>query len=540
MRLWAEVWSADESTWYGIVNVYSLSISSRLDEAAAISFQCPATDPDADEYLQIGRVVRLFWDKYGKRQLAKAVLLKQGPLAISSGSIDVTWEATDTLEYLRRENTLRGLIYNDETIADVARDLVEKVTGWSCFVESGVSGNTSQRFDGVSILQALQKVAQDHGYHFRLEDENLVRFGLMGNDSGIEIVDVARHYVGMPGHIAVVERLDIAADGYEIVNWIEPVSGPVDGQLTLKRSTRTSPYPILTTTGPNGQTVYYLTDSDSVAAYGTIKRVTAPERLIVPVTHTTTALVNASNVLYDWAVTKLQRQKDPVYSYSISAIDVKKQINPGQKVRLRYRGEVYQGSELVRYADIDDDFWIMEVTENYADSGHTVSLVISSTDALPVSADGIIAAMTLGQQIGSIQPTMNVDRQEVSDTSTASRASPVEVEFTVQATTVTVPSLRVKITRSAGGPQTFAVYLDDIVVSGGPWLDTADAPHSFEVGIEDILIEDVVDDGGTIQGDHTVKIEVLYGSGDIDTLITLVEAIVPGIGAPADPLLDRA
>lgn len=530
-RIWCEVWSADDTTWYGIVDLQSVAYNQRLDQAGTLSINLPATDPVAVKYMQIGRRIRVYWNRHGKREIARGVLL-QKQVGITGGNLTTTWQATDIMEDLRQKSTLRGLIYDNISIETVVKDLVARVSGWAG-VTTGVIGTTTQRFDGVSILRALNTIALSHGYHFRLDGEMGIEFGVFGDDSGVRFAQALEYYGEMPWYIALVDQLDLITVGHEIVNWIEPISGPVDGGLTLRRSTRTTPYSIRQTTGPNGQPVYYLADDASIAAYGQRERVWSPDLLIAPVTATTTSLINAADVLYDAAATFLQRNKDPQLTYRTSVRNLKVPVKVGQKIRLFYKGEVYQDGEIVDYVDINDDFWVMGINERWGINGYVVSYEISRIDNWPPDAADMLAGVIQGSSEALYQRQINVDRTEFTSEDTISRASSVSITFNVQNTTIEIPTCLVTVTRTwvADGPHVFTLFLDGEEIEGGPWLVNASAsPDSFEVNIADQIM-----DSATIQGEHTLELECLYGSGTVDTLIVLVETLLPGIAVPANP-----
>lgn len=516
----------------GIVNLASANLRRRLDAAGDISIEVGSTDPKAVELLAIRRRVRVYTDRpgFGKKLVGSGVLLQRS-FSDQAGNKRTSWQCTDSLEALRNESTLRGLIYDDMELDDVVRDLVGRA-GWKATFDT-VEGSTSQRFDAQSLLQALTEVATRHGYHFRLAGESTIEFGVMGRDSGVRLMQAGNARIS-EGSVALIDRLEIVQDGYEIINWIEPIAGPVDGGLTLKRSTRSDPYTIETTEGPNGQTVYYLKDDASIAQYGRVSAVVSPKQLIVPVEASQTALINAANVLYEWGVTFLRRHREPQVTYRVSAVKVDKVIKVGDKVRVSYKGIAYQKGVAVRYAEVDDDFWVLEVNERHGMMGSGVDLTISNIDQMALDAVDIVVDNITGRTIDGLGVQMNVDRSEVTETITVAKGAPDTVTFQVRRTTVEVGSCRVQVTRVDASLQVMAVYLDDVEIDGGPWYWGASAEDSITIEMADVLNEI-----SPLAGEHILTFECLYGTSDLDVVVNLVEAIVPGVSVPPEPFLGR-
>ena len=522
MRIWAEVVDAAGDI-LGLVNLVSVSVARRLDAAGDIQLSVPTSDPQAVKYMQVGRYVHVYVKKsdlHTSELIEKGVLMHDTISIGSSGSQVTQWQATDGLEDFRRENTLRGRVFNNRGIVSVVNDLLPE--GWNAAFK-GVSGNTSQRFDGLSYLKAIDRIRDHHGYHFRLgAGANRLEFGSFGEYQGIRVTNaaVSDQRLLANRNLVLIEKLTVAEDGYDVVNWIEPTSGPADGPLTLKRSTRTSPYPIQTMVGPDGKTIYYLADNDSISQYGTIKAVLNPKALILPVQASTSALINAADVLYDWGAATLARRSQLQKTYQINGIKVDKSIRPGDKIWLVYRGEVVQRGQVVQYVDIDEQLWVLEVSESYGVNGHTVSWQVSTVDIVPMSAANMVADVIQNQQQAATAVSIQVDRSNQSDTVAVSSTTPGSMTFTVQNSTIYVPSCLVTVMReSEDAPSRMEMTLDGEAIGGGPWLYAPDQ-LVFSIDLEETLND------GDIQGEHTLEFSVTYdGDGsDYEVVVSLVEA----------------
>lgn len=511
-RLWAEVYTP-AGNMLGIVSLVMAQVNRRLDAASEFTFRVPTSDENAVTLLQVWRRVRLFWDHptKGKTRIGGGVLLSR-QFADGAGSQETSWMGMDDLHELKRENTLRGLVYNNQSLAAVAADLVGNVAGWAVSVEAGL-GSTSRRFDGQSILSALLTVAQGAGVHLRLDGERRIEIGAFGADAGLRITSIRQSAFDIPSETAIIERLSVLQDGNDIVNWVEPVWGSGDGVLTLARSTRSSPYTIQTTTGPNGRPVYYLSDASSISTYGTVKTVLS---MADAPYLTSDTQINAANVLYDWAAAELARRSIPQVVYSISGLKLDRGLLPGDKVRLAYRGEVQRNGLPIRYEDIDTLLWVIQVTESYDVNGQRWALEVSNVDAQPMNDITLLADSLIAAQTERLASKLSATVSRYSDTDTLSRSTPISIAFEIPSVTVDVGQCLVRVTRTSGDPRVVGVIFDGVEVAGGQ-MWTVDDPDTFVVYFDEQLTD------GTIIGDHSIEVQCLYGSGSVTVTVEVVE-----------------
>lgn len=530
MQIWAEVFSS--GSMVGLVPLVAAQVSTKLDSIGEIKIQAAATHPRANDLLVSGREVRIqagtdgTGTELGHRLVGAGLLLKKS-LAIGSGELRVNWVGPDLLEYLRRVETGRGRVYNDTTFEYAIQNLVDDVDNWKPIIDSGVA-NVSTRFDGGSIYRALSALAYKKGLHVRAGlSPYRVEVGALGDVLPLRISNVERATKSLylnPRH-ALVERLDLMSDSLDVVNWIEPLGGSGgDASLTIKRSTRTSPYTIQNVEGADGRTRYYLSDSSSISTYGTIQRVMTLQD-IYPVETSYKGVLTAANMLYDWGASILQRRSVAQVSYKVSVKKLRKTVRPGDKVRLAYKGYVWQNDVRVDYVDIDSTFWVLEVTKRYTVDGVSVDLVLSNVDIATIQPEEILAAgvSTLRDGQVGVQLTTQTKMQETVVAVGPGVPGTVTVEFSPS--TVELARAVVKITRvDFTGPDSLLVMVDNQVVDtsvGPPYLGGSAGGDTVEIDIEDYLTSGAVD----IQETHTIQIASLYNSGDLTVRLEWTEVL---------------
>lgn len=395
MRVWIDVYDAsDNRLGEGPVrSVQAVAVTRKLDGAGDYRLTVRGTDPRALLLLLNERRVVINMELADTvREVGSGVIKKR---AISESGDTLALRGPDRMIALTNTNTLVGRSYSDEPIASVISDLIGLVPGWSATVDAGL-GNYTGRFDGETVLKALQTIAKQQGVHFRRSGLASIEFGALGDDSGLWIVGKGRigQELYQNDDIALIDKLDLDSSSEAVANWIIPLGGKISGSaLTLEHSTRTAPYTIQTMTGPDGGTIYYLSDASSIATYGTIQIVKSWTS-IKPLSSDPADVILASNMLYDAAVAWITRysvQQD-VYKVAVQKAWARA-ILPGQKVHIRYRGFVYRDGLIVDYLDVDTDFWVLEVTESLG-ATQSVALKLAAVDREePSAAKAIVDTM---------------------------------------------------------------------------------------------------------------------------------------------------
>lgn len=357
-----------------LATVLSLSDTRSLDKVGAAMFTIPAADPRS---ALIGPGVKFdiydAVDGYIGRFFFSALTLSDSP----DGAAILTVECDDELIELARSATVGfRRAYANVDVATVVTDLVAVVSGWSAEVDAGI-GNTSVTYEGESPLRAVDILRDRWNQHYRLESPRTLQFGAFGGASGVRLVqlkgqvqpDIAQHT-----ELAFIDsfRLNYADD--EIINIVIPIgAGQGVSQLTIENATL-GDYDIETGTNDDGSSYFYIQDDASVAAYGPRIRVAAFPNMR-PITNSATNIVNAANALKLTAEVYLTRNKDPRREYSISVRGLRRNIEVGDLVRVVYTGKV----DDYKYVELDDDFYVMDITRTRdADGERSARLVIST------------------------------------------------------------------------------------------------------------------------------------------------------------------
>ncbi len=403
MQIWADVFdAAGNRLGEGpITSIGSAKITRVLDGAGEISLSLPLTDGRVNDLITNEcRVTLWLYQANGdKRELGRGILRKLN--GKDANELTLSPNGPDQLDELRRKSVLLARIYNGTAVNTAVAALVGLVSGWTVDT-TGITGNLYARFDGMSVLAALQEVAKNRGLHFRLNGDKAITFGALGDTAPLRIIQAGQAAAMLNlernDDVALIESLTWVHDSEAVANWIIPLGGGQgEAALTLKHCTRSIAggyaYNVQTMTGPDGSTLYYLADATSIAAYGQIEKTFTCE--ITPVSHSSVDLTNAANALYDAAVAYLLRYKDKQTVYSVTLKKAYETLKPGQKVPLVYKGFVYDpDGAIVSWADLNTEFWITKVTESVSADGVTTSLEISNVDrAVEDTAAVIVGAI---------------------------------------------------------------------------------------------------------------------------------------------------
>lgn len=393
-----------------------VAISKVLDGCGTIRFSTPAADERVLSLLTVLRRVRLHVELGDyTREIARGIILNR-EFSESSAGAEFRFTCADNLNELKYRNTYLGRYYRQHTIQSVVNALIALVPGWSATVEAFVASKIIDiRLDGASVLKALQDICAANGCHFRLGTGNVVEIGTFGQvNSGVRIINVETINAELYADdslvfIDAIEKTDV---GEGIVNRVVPLGGG-DGNInaiSLRRSTRTSPYTVLNIPAPNpGEpTIYYLqADSANITAYGVVEKVITFKG-IAPISNAQADIVNAANVLYDAAAAYLARKSVLQETYSIQVKNLKLTLKPGEKVRVVYKGIARRNHQSVDYININEDFWVIRVDESVGLEGSNATLEISNVDLVPESIEGMIVSAVEEIALRNLKPATSI------------------------------------------------------------------------------------------------------------------------------------
>lgn len=373
-----------------VTTAKSVSITRLLDAVGSVNVDFPGTDQRVLSLIAPKRRVRIrFDDGSGITEIGRMIIEKTTSTDSANG-FTKSIEGPDSMAELKFRNTRRGRKYTEATVNAIVDDLLTLVPGWSR--GGSVTDVTTVRFDSPSVLKALRTLVSRKGVHFRQNPYGIIEIGTFGNASGITVVNRATAPIELEENrdIMLIESLTLVEDSEDIINWIEPIgAGRGDAAITLEKSTRFEPYPILTETGPDGRTVYYLNDVASEGSYGRVEK-TGEFKDVVPVGTSEADQVAIANALYDLAVTYLTRYKEPYTSYILNVRNAKQTVQPGDKIRLRDQFRILSDDgSFVDVRDIDADFWVMEVSERIG-VDRALRLKVASVDRVALDESEVV------------------------------------------------------------------------------------------------------------------------------------------------------
>lgn len=336
-----------------------------LDEIGAYEFTCPATVRNS-QALAEGGIVRIFREGEGlcfigvidKVQIRIA---NEQPVLVVSGS-----SIARQLVWL---NTKFARAFEGTSLASTASTLLTG-TGWAAGTLGTPTNNAfTRRFDSVPIWPSLVSVATAATFHVRENPwDKQVDIDALGTDSGIVFQNVSGNSPELEANTDLfpIKTVQVLRDAMDVWNSIEPVgAGEGINRLTLKMSTRTTPYTIQNEAQPDGQLRYFIEDSASVTAYGK-RELALLFKDVQPLSLSPAGFQAAADTLYDVATTWLQRHKDSLRSYQVGIsgfrhinLDGSRRLMPGDKVTAVYHGVATDDQGDYVWLNLNQSLWVM-------------------------------------------------------------------------------------------------------------------------------------------------------------------------------------
>lgn len=406
MRLWMDILDANDALIDGPIHVSKASITRVLDGAGGFSVTVPAM-MDGVEALTFERRLILYVEQNNgeQREIGRGII-RSLKAANDDRMLDVS--GPDILGELKQRSVLLNRIYDQVTLGSELAALLALAGGWGLRPKDGATPTllVDDRFDGINLLKAIAARLMNIGQHFRLSAYGKVlEYGTFGDDAGVMLIGGQRdttHEVIFNDDVAVIDDLTVDGSSEDLCNRIVPVgSGEGEAALNLAYSTRTGPYPILST-NIGGKTVRYLQDDASIAEHGVHERVLSFD--IAPIANNSVAVEVADNALYDGGAEYLIRYKDPYYAYDVGGVKLNKPLRPGQKLRLIYKGLVKTRSGDRMFVDVDDDMWVMKVREQFTTAGLSFDLELASIDRVRMDETEIIVGGIERAELRNLKP----------------------------------------------------------------------------------------------------------------------------------------
>ena len=319
-------------------------------------------------------------------------------------------------------NTLAGLQFSNSTLrAAVDRLLTlassQVAAGFtSGAIDEPLTVLEAQRMDGISVWGALVRVAETFALLLREDAINArVDVGSFGaNPRGLRFQNAQQMTAALGASENVFAIADIAeiASSEDVWTRVIPlgvnqgIAGAVPA-MNLRYATRTTPYPIVSFTGPDSETQYSMEDYSAQATYGVRTKVLYLKDAAA-LGLSATDFQGAANTMYDRAATWLARHSTPQTSYAVRVLGMKHLaadgvpvFSVGDKVRVVYRGVVQDASGGRLWKEIDQALYIMSYRRSWAGSTDVWDFVLSNIPR-QVDDDGNRSVQLL-EQVSTLQ-----------------------------------------------------------------------------------------------------------------------------------------
>lgn len=368
-----------------------------LNEIGTFSMRVPADD---ENLATIGHRYELWIYREGEGLVFKGEVGLVDTVA-SGDRLDAVISGSSVARKLVRYNTGMGLIFNGSTLAAAVTTLLGS-TGWTNGALDSPATTAHAEFNGLSRWAALGKIADLFGLHLR-EDvlSKQVDIGAFGTDSGLvfQNVEQASPVLRQNLRFAPISIIGMHEDSQDLYNKITPVGGGEGvNALTLKWSTRSTPYAIQAFTAPDGISYPYIQDAASITQYGLSEEIVLLNDA-VPLANSLAGFQNAANAMYDIVAARLTRKKVPISTYEGEVVGLRHIVNNvptfevGQKANLRYNGVIQESDGTKRaYKSINQNVWIMGYERTLVSDGSDVwQFTLSTIDRDPETLDSMVA-----------------------------------------------------------------------------------------------------------------------------------------------------
>jgi len=368
-----------------------------LNDVGAFSAQFPVTVPGAEQ-VDAGMEVRII--RHGEGEIYRGLIASRRIVLEDDGPV-VEIEGYSTARELAYRTTRLNWRVQNEAVASAVSDLLSGI-GWSSAVDADVSAQlVTAEFQGVTRFEAICSLAQQVYRHVRpMPVERRIEVTKGEEQSGLRCVLLPEWPYGAEDEALLpITRVRVSRRDEDIVTRVIPLgAGEGPNALTLRWSTRSSPYPIRTMTGPDGQTLYYLEDTAASAVYGVRERVVAFKD-VAPLANSPAEIERAADVLYDLAAAWLQARTSPRVEWAVRVAGPFRQRNPltgdwrlrpGNFLGLVARGVIEDWDGKKVFVDLDTDAFVREIERRF--EGDVEELWLTLTDTSRVVRDSDLLA----------------------------------------------------------------------------------------------------------------------------------------------------
>lgn len=441
-QLIANVYNAVDVKIGTVTDLINVSIVKMVDGVGNFNLTFSGTDKDAMALLVADNRVRIYAQQSSGLRLIGGGIINSVKIQETGGSTSLVASGPDFLQDLVVKSVLLNRAYNNLPVSDIADDLITLVPGWTAVTEEGL-GNQTARFDGASVFKSILRLAEELGAHLRSWQDNIVEVGFFGQDTGLRVINLK----GVPTEtednkdILILDSISQENSSDQVIDWVMPIgAGTGSTALTLKKSTRTSPYPIQSMVGPDGATLYYISSAGSPSS---AKQRVITFKQIGPIANSDSAKILAANALYDAAVAWLNQNNQQQITYDISCKNAEQVPNPGDKIRLTYKGKVRdRHGRLFSRIDVDDYFWVMRVEEKFTAAGSSVSMTITNIDKVKRDVTDVVVGALESIQAAQVSvQTFPFGFQDSSERVIQGAASPSDAQYKPALFSLLIPNI---------------------------------------------------------------------------------------------------
>lgn len=413
----------------------------RLSRAGEWQFDVPAAEPRLTEATP-KRFLHCYDYIAGARRWLGGGALEKRQVALRGSTPEMSLVGNDVLAELTRSTVRLEINWDSPYIgAAMYTKIMESApAGWTITVE-GATPNLIARFVDESVLNALVTITNKTGQMFRLDPligfDGTVNFRRIKVFSAVEDSGIMATNRAAPLSIerninaCLIEQIEQQEDAWSLINQAIPFgAGTGEARFTLYAAQQ---WP----NGLNVNTTYLatdfagrshgfvfnratntVTDVTSVTDYGNYaSQVQFKE--IGPISNTDADTVAAANTLLAATVEWLLNTSRPQYHYSLSVVGLRRQVYPGQSIRVVAK-EMRDGRTPI---DIDEDLIIQEVVNEVDTNGmRPVALTVATTREFATTDAQILAreiqkslAYQAHPQLGPSENTISY-REDIDDT----------------------------------------------------------------------------------------------------------------------------
>lgn len=384
---WIVVESKDGTTKHGeIRSAVRWDSVERLDRAGNFSFEMPVSDPKS-ELIQKKRVVRCYRIIEGQVvNVASGIIDKiETRINPTDGRLMLVVSGDDLLRELTERHVGELAVGSKGAPATTGpQDIIALAPpGWTLDTTNGYNVTRTgvvHTFAGESVLEALIRLAELTGEHFRLgagrtivwQQSDLVSTGLRAMAGGSPL-GIERNT-----DLLLIESLEQIVDTYDLASRIYPYgAGNGNGTITLSGATWSAPTGYAISPGSN-YIVNNTTEAD--ATIGRIERVVSFKD------------VKDANTLAEAAYQWLVRHSSEYKSYRLTTGPVRTSavstaFLAGRTIRVVYHKWV----DSYHAINIDADLVILEVASHYRSNGQQkLDFIVATLDRWPESDDDAV------------------------------------------------------------------------------------------------------------------------------------------------------